>query len=81
VLDIVRVLEYLWRAAHAFHPATTEEGETWVRHRLLALLDGRSGGAVAKSLRLMIASHGLDKKAAAPVARCANYLAKNTRWR
>jgi hypothetical protein len=79
-LDIVHVLEYLWRAAHMFHPAGTEEAETWVRNRLLALLNGRSGGAVAKSLRLMIASHGLDKKAAAPVSKCANYLAKNTRW-
>jgi hypothetical protein len=80
ILDIVHVLEYLWRAAYAFHPAGSEEAETWVRHRLLALLDGRSGGAVAKSLRLMIASHGLDKKAAAPVLRCANYLVRNTRW-
>jgi hypothetical protein len=79
-LDIVHVLEYLWRAAYAFHPAGSEEAETWVRHRLLALLDGRSGGAVAKSLRLMIASHELDNNAAAPVVRCANYLVKNTRW-
>jgi hypothetical protein len=79
-LDIVHVLEYLWRAAHVFHPAGTEEAETWVRNRLLALLNGRSGGAVAKSLRLMITSHGLDKKASAPVGKCANYLAKNTRW-
>jgi len=80
VLDIVHVLEYLWRAAHAFHPAGSENAETWVRHRLLALLNGRSGGEVAKSLRLMIASHGLDKKEAAAVVRCANYLVKNTRW-
>jgi len=80
VLDIVHVLEYLWRAAHAFHPAGSEDAETWVRDRLLALLSGRSGGTVAKSLRLMIASHGLDKKAAAPVVRCANYLVRNTRW-
>ena len=80
VLDIVHVLEYLWRAARAFHDAGTEEAETWVRHRLLALLTGKSGGAVAKSLRLMVASHGLDKKAAAPVAKCASYLVKNTHW-
>jgi hypothetical protein len=74
------VLEYLWRAAYAFHDAGTDEAETWVRHRLLALLSGRSAGAVAKSLRGMIASHDLDVQAAAPVIKCANYLVKNTRW-
>jgi hypothetical protein len=47
--------------------------------RLLALLSGRSGGTVAKSLRLMIASHGLDAQAAKPVERAANYLVSNTR--
>jgi len=78
-LDIVHVLEYLWRAAYAFHPEGSNEAETWVECRLLALLDGRSGGAVAKSLRLMIKSHHLDAAAAKPVVRAANYLAKNTR--
>ncbi len=63
VLDIVHVLEYLWAAAHAFHAAGTDEAETWVRHRLLALLTGTRAGAMATSLRLMMASHGLDAKA------------------
>lgn len=80
VLDIVHVLEYLWGAAHAFHAAGSEEAETWVRHRLLALLTGSRAGAVAKSLRLMITSHGLDATEAKPVLKCTNYLVKNTRW-
>jgi len=73
-------LEYLWRAAYAFHAAGTEETETWVRNRLLALLSGRSAGELAKSLRGMVARHALDAKAAAPVIKCANYIVKNTRW-
>lgn len=80
VLDIVHVLEYLWRAAYAFHPAGSEGAETWVRDRLLALLTGTSAGGVAKSMRGMIARRGMDAKDAAPVIRCANYLVKNTRW-
>ncbi|MCC6997991.1 MAG: hypothetical protein IT370_25485 [Deltaproteobacteria bacterium] len=79
VLDIVHVLEYLWRAAYAFHPESTAEAETWVECRLLALLNGRSGGELAKSLRLMVRSHGLDAKAALPVERAARYLVTNTR--
>lgn len=80
VLDIVHVLEYLWRAAYTFHTAGTEEAETWVRHRLLALLSGRSAGEIAKSLRGMVERHGLDATTAAPVVKCANYLVKNGRW-
>lgn len=80
VLDIVHVLEYLWRAAYAFHPASTPAAETWVENRLHALLVGRTGGEVAKSLRGMMDRAQLDAKAAKPVVKCANYLVKNTHW-
>ena len=78
VLDIVHVLEYLWRAAHAFHADGTPEAEQWVEHQLHALLNGRSGGAVAKSMRLMVKRHKLTGTHAAPVERAAQYLVKNT---
>lgn len=79
VLDIVHVLEYLWRAAYAFHPDGTKEAQEWVECRLLALLNGRSGGEIAKSLRAMIKTRGLDEKAAKPVLAAAKYLTNNTR--
>jgi hypothetical protein len=80
VLDIVHVLEYLWRAAYAFCAEGTPEAETWVENRLLALLSGRSAGEIAKGLRAMIVRHVLDAKAAKPVVKCASYLVKNARW-
>ena len=79
VLDIVHVLEYLWSAAYAFHPEGTPEAQKWVECRLLALLSGRNGGEIAKSLRAMIKTHGLDAKAAKPIERAAEYLVNNTR--
>jgi hypothetical protein len=79
VLDIVHVLEYLWSAAYAFHRDGTDEAEQWVKCRLLALLNGRSGGEIAKSLRAMIKTHDLDAKAAEPVEDAAEYLVNNTR--
>jgi hypothetical protein len=79
VLDIVHVLEYLWSAAYAFHKDGTPEAEAWVEHQLVKLLDGRSGGEIAKSMRLMAKTHGLDKTAAAPVEKAATYLVKHTR--
>jgi hypothetical protein len=79
VLDLVHVIEYLWRAAYAFHAASSDEAEKWVDDRLLALLNGRSGGEMAKSLRAMVQSHKLDAAAAQPVERTAQYLVNNTR--
>lgn len=80
VVDIVHVLEYLWEAAYAFHAPGSEAAETWVRHRLLALLKGHSGGQVAKSIRQMAARRTLDAKASSAIAKCTRYLVKQTRW-
>ena len=79
VLDIVHVLEYLWSAAYAFHPDGTPEAEGWVEHQFVKLLAGHSGGAIAKSIRLMAKTRGLDAKAASPVEKAARYLVKHTR--
>ena len=80
VLDIVHVLEYLWHASYAFNPEGTDAAEDWVEHQFVKLLSGSSGGAIAKSLRLMIKSHGLDAATAKPVEKAAGYLVKNTRF-
>ena len=45
VLDIIHVLEYLWRAAYAFHADGTTAAERWVENQLLKLLTGGIGGA------------------------------------
>jgi hypothetical protein len=78
VLDVVHVLEYIWHASYAFHAAGTNEAETWVENRFLALLNGQTGGELAKSLRQMSKSHGIDEKTAKPVERAAKYLVRNT---
>lgn len=79
VLDIVHALEYLWCAAYAFHEDGTSEAELWVEHQLVKLLSGRSGGEIAKSMRLMAKRHGLNATAARPVEKAAVYLVKHTR--
>lgn len=79
VLDIVHVLEYLWRAAYAFHADGTTQAQEWVECRLLVLLNGHSGGELAKSLRAMIKTHKLAEKPAGAVEAAATYLSNNTR--
>src|SRR5713226_1358577 len=42
VLDLIHVLQYLWKAARALHPTGAADAETWVTARLEQLLRGRS---------------------------------------
>jgi hypothetical protein len=68
----------LERNLYAFHAPGSDDAEQWVDARLLPLLNGRSGGAMAKSLRAMVKSHNLDAEVAQPVERAAQYLVNNT---
>gem|GEM_PF-4129137 len=79
MLGIVHALEYLWRAAYAFHADGTPAAEAWVEHQLVKLLSGRSGGEIAKSMRLMAQSHEFDAAAARPAETAASYLVKHAR--
>ena len=80
--DIVHVLEYLWDAARALFGATNTKAETWVGDRLLALLTGRSGGQIAKTIRWWEArDKKLDDAAHAAIDKSCAYLADSTRTR
>jgi len=76
VLDVIHVIEYLWKAAHCFHEADTA-AEQWVNQRLLALLEGREAGAFAKDLRRWAARRALDKDQQKVVTDCIRYLLNN----
>lgn len=44
ILDLLHVLEYLWKAAHVFHKEGSVEAEQWVTERLRMLLTGKLSG-------------------------------------
>lgn len=80
--DIIHVIEYIWDAARALFGESNAKAEKWVQDRLLALLTGRSGGEVAKTIRWWEAR---DKKltaaAHAAIDKTCGYLADRTRTR
>jgi hypothetical protein len=76
VLDLIHVLEYLWKAAYAFHDDGTEEAERWVEQRLLALLQGRPVGEIAKGIRRYAERRNLSAKERKPVDNCIGYMLK-----
>jgi len=75
VVDLIHVLEYLWKAAHAFVAEGSAELEQWVFQRLLRILQGQAS-QVAAGMRRSATKRHLPKKRRAPVDRCANYLLK-----
>lgn len=80
--DIVHVIEYVWAAARALFGGTCAKAEKWVSDRLLALLTGRSGGDVAKTIRWWEArDKKLDSAAHAAIDNACGYLADRTRTR
>lgn len=76
----MHVLEYLWAAAYCFHADGSKEAEAWVEQRLVALLEGRSAGYIAKGIRRHAKLRGLSATAAAPVEECAAYLVNKRKF-
>lgn len=73
VLDIVHVIEYLWKAAHQFYDEGTWQCEQWVEAKLKQILE-EGGKKTAGSMR-MSATKRLTPDKAEVVERSANYLA------
>jgi len=73
ILDIIHVIEYLWRSARVFHEEASKEAEKWVTKRLLAILQGKAGlvgGGMRRSATLLKITDTKRK----PVDSCASYL-------
>jgi hypothetical protein len=75
VLDLIHVLEYLWKAAWAFHTEADRAAEAWVGERLAEILRGRSSW-VAAGMTRSATLRGLSAKEREPIDRCAEYLLK-----
>ncbi len=76
VMDVIHVIEYLWKAARVFHEETSPEVETWVSERLLAVLRGNPG-QVAAGIRRSATLRKIPAAQRAPIEKCAGYLLKN----
>ena len=74
VVDLMHVLEYLWRAAHALCGDGTKAAETWVQDQLLSLLRGESVAKIATIMRRSARAARLVDTALAAVAAAADYL-------
>jgi hypothetical protein len=79
VLDLIHVIEYLWKAAFVFHSPTSQQAEAWVTKRLLLILEGRSS-SVAAGMRRSATKGQLSQSQRQPVDNCARYLLNNREY-
>lgn len=73
IVDVIHVIEYLWDAGRAIHPASGPELESWIEHRLLEILRGKAG-FVAGGMRRSASLRALSSKQREPIDTCARYL-------
>jgi hypothetical protein len=73
ILDIIHVIEYLWKASYCFFKEGSEEAEQWVTERALRILQGNSS-QVAAGMRRSATRRRLSEKKREGVDTCARYL-------
>ncbi|MCK8604463.1 ISKra4 family transposase, partial [Syntrophobacteraceae bacterium DRH4] len=78
-MDLIHVLEYLWKAAHCFHPVGSNHApgvaEEWVKGKALQILQG-AAESVAVDLRRDATRKQLSQNKRRAVDKCAGYLDK-----
>lgn len=80
IVDLMHVLEYLWKAAYCFHAEGTQQAQDWVTERLRALLLGHDPGQIAAGMRRSATRQNFAAAVRKPVDACARYLINNRRW-
>lgn len=76
ILDLLHVLEKIWKAAHALHPEGSREAEQFVYERAQRILDGQVS-QVIKGLRLIATKRKLTATKAKTLQEVASYLHSN----
>jgi len=76
ILDLIHVLEKLWKAAYCFHAEGSLEADLWVIDRTLRILFGEVG-QVVKGIRQSVTKRGFTGPKRKTLNAVANYLYRN----
>lgn len=80
IVDLMHVLEYMWKAAYCFHAEGSQAAQEWVTQRLRAILEGHDPSQVAAGIRRSATRQGLTPTQRTAADTCARYLQNNRRW-
>ena len=76
ILDLIHVLEKLWKAAYVFHPEGSLAADLWVMDRALRILFGEAG-QVVKGIRQSITKRSISGAKRKTLESVARYLYAN----
>ena len=76
VLDVIHVSGYVWSAGRALYGKSESSVESFVRDRLLRILQGEAQGVI-RGIRRMATERGLGGQKLKDVTRVCNYLENN----
>jgi hypothetical protein len=76
ILDLLHVTPRLGKAAHVFHKEKSREAETFVRERVLRVLQGKAAGVI-RGLREMATKHELTGSKKKTMRELCGYLENN----
>jgi hypothetical protein len=79
ILDLLHVVEKLWKAAHCFYAEGSEAALAWVRKQTLRVLEGKVS-QVIKGMRQSATKRGLKGTQRETVAKIAKYLRRNRKY-
>jgi len=79
IVDIIHVLEYLWKAAKAWLPPDAPQVAQWVSDKTLQLLQGEVK-SVVRNFRRGATAKGMSSKQREPMDQCATYLANHAAY-
>jgi hypothetical protein len=79
VLDIIHVMEYLWRAVACFCSPESQSAEDWVTERFLSILKGNVS-QVAAGIRRSATRQSLSASERSAADTCCNYLLNHKQY-
>ena len=79
ILDIIHVVEYLWKAGNALHGENTPETKKWVYEHLLSILQGNVGRVVG-GLRQTLAKRKLTRSKQKTIGGVIRYFENHAEW-
>jgi hypothetical protein len=76
ILDVIHVSGYVWSAGRALYGKSESKVESFVRDRLLRILQGQAPGVI-RGIRRMATEHGLGGQKLQDATKACNYLENN----
>ncbi len=79
ILDIIHVIEYLWKVGNILHGEKTPQAEKWVYAHLLAILQGRVGRVIG-GLKQVLTKRKLTDSQRKAISEVIGYFKNHRQW-